>query len=497
VRGQSTEQGEEMTGRLGGAKFDLNGYVRAGLWLGSAEDEDDSEAKSSYGEVALKLRVRKGDAGDGYAEIRLREGAESGEEESSLDVREAYINVYSGPFDIRFGHQIIVWGRADTINPTNNLTPYDWRVRSSDEDDRRLANLGIRAYYNFAPFRLEGVWMPTYAESHFPDISLPSSTQLNVLSFPYSNSFDFLEPFWDKFNFPDITIPVSIKMAEPDYPETNLSGGLGAIRLHYETPAWDASVSYLQGYATFPGIEFREMILGPGSIPQIIMGFKAYKYRVIGFDFATTVMEKYGLRGEMAYRHPYDYEGKEHVPNPDLQYVLGIDREFAKGDVMVITQYIGRYVCDWQNIDDYRSNTDQISLDLSPDQWDEFISNNPTFDFVRYFLSIPVPEELSQDLLREIERNNRMIQGQQHRITHSGFMRVEWKLWQETLSLEVANMYNFTTKELFVRPMASYDITDGLNLTIGGEIYHGPEETLFGTIDESQSAGYFEIKVSF
>ena len=208
VGGQSSD-GLEGTGqRIGGANVDINGYVRGGLWPGRAADTDDAEARTSYGEISLKFRARKGDSGDGYAEFRLRNGVEAGEEETKLDVREAYANVYSGPFDVRFGRQIILWGRADSINPTNNLTPYDQSVLSPDEDDRRLANFGIRSYYNSTPFRLEGVWMPTYAESHFPDFGLPAL----------------------------------IHMEEPDYPGANLSGGLGTGRVHYETPDRDASV---------------------------------------------------------------------------------------------------------------------------------------------------------------------------------------------------------------------------------------------------------------
>jgi hypothetical protein len=436
VSGQSSNIGEDIRESLNGADLDINGYVRGGLWLGRAADTDDAEAKASYGEVSVKLRARKGDAGEGYAEVRVRNGVTADEEEENLDVREAYINVYSGPFDIRFGRQIIVWGRADTINPTNNLTPYDQRVLSPDEDDRRLANFGMRSYYNAAPFRLEGVWMPTYAESHFPEF----------------------------------TLPPLIHLEESHYPGTNLSGGLGAVRLHYEAPAVDASVSYLYGYATYPGIELREVDLS--SSPPIGVGFTAYRHSVVGCDFSTTLEDGYGLRGEMAYRRPVHYKDREEIPMPELFYVVGVDSEFQRGEVSVIVQYIGRYVFEWQEIID----RDLSSGGIPP--------------------GVP-PEQLQQLILDEVELKNRMIQGQQDRVSHAGFIRAEWKLLQETLSLELVNLYNFTTHEAFFRPKVTYDIADALSLAVGGDIYQGPNNTLFGTIDKTVNAGFVEVKVSF
>ena len=55
-----------------------------------------------------------------------------------------------------------MWGRADALNPTSNLTPVDFRIRSPLEDDIRIGNVGARGFLRFSPVRLEGVWMPVY-----------------------------------------------------------------------------------------------------------------------------------------------------------------------------------------------------------------------------------------------------------------------------------------------------------------------------------------------
>ena len=102
--------------------------------------------KANYGELALQLRTAKTAYGDGFADARIRYGLQGNAPGTFVDLREAYVNAYLGPFDLRLGKQIIVWGRADALNPTNNLTPVDFRIRSPLEDDIRLGNVGARAF---------------------------------------------------------------------------------------------------------------------------------------------------------------------------------------------------------------------------------------------------------------------------------------------------------------------------------------------------------------
>ncbi len=120
------------------ATFEINGTLRGVLYAGRTlaaagarfHRKDDAETKTAYGEAALLLRARNGTAGDAFGELRFRRGDFGDATEVVTDLREAYVNAYVGPLDVRLGEQIIVWGRADGINPTNNLTPQDRRVRS-------------------------------------------------------------------------------------------------------------------------------------------------------------------------------------------------------------------------------------------------------------------------------------------------------------------------------------------------------------------------------
>lgn len=418
---------EEATGSVDSQDkppYELNGYVRGVLYEGKVPEKDEAETKSGYAEASLKLRVRKEDLGDGFAEMRYRSGHEFGEDVSEVNLREAYVNTYVGKFDFRIGKQIVVWGRADGFNPTNNITPQNMLVRSPDEDDRREGNFLIRSYLNLQPVRFEAIWVPVYKSSVLPmNLSL---------------------------------LPEHLKFGEANYPGANLENSAFAARMNLELAAFDGSLSYFNGYNPFPGLD-AEASATPEGV-EITFRRKAYRMHVLGCDFSTTIGSLFGFKGEFAYRKPHgNYEENIYIPNPDLQYVIGGDKEF--GDLSVLVQYMGRSVFN--------------------------------------FTDLSEPKHPAEKTNYEIALKNRIFSYQQNEISHSVSFRPAWKLLHETLNLELLGMYNFTTEELFLRPKVSYNIADALTVTAGGEIYSGEEDTLFGMVDSWLSALYVELKSSF
>jgi len=373
--------------------YELNGYVRGVFCGGKIPDKNEAEVKSEYAEASLKLKVQKHDFGDAFMEIRFCE--------ADIDLREAYVSIYPGSFDFCIGRQIVAWGRADAFNPTNIITPQNMLVRSVEEDDRREGNFLVRSFYNLKPFRIEAIWIPVYSPS---------------------------------------LLPLGMSPEQTDYPDSNLKNSGFAAKLNVELASFESSFCYFNGYNPFPG----NNIEGSSIIAT------AYRIHMAGADFSTAVAS-YGLRGEFAFRYPCkDYESNVYIPNPDLQYVLGVDREF--GDFSIIMQYSGRYVLDYTEL-----------------------------------LQIASP----------IEKNNRMFSGQQNQVSHTLSFRHVLSLLHEILFLELFASYNLTTEELFLRPKVFYDITDALRVTLAAELFTGPDETLYGTIDEQSSALFLELKASF
>lgn len=425
----------------GSSSLQISGYTRGDVFVGKVPGGDQANLKAGYGELALIARAKKDDIGDAFAEVRLRYGMLGEPQQSTtVDVREAYVNTYLGPLDLRLGKQIIVWGRADLLNPTNNLTPVNFRMRSPIEDDRRMGNVGARAVLRLSPVRIEGVWLPSYVANELPPVNLPQY----------------------------------VSYGDPKYPKPELDKGLLAGRVHLELPSVEMSVSYLHGYAPMPGLT-RSGVTISETNPSVIIARTAYKQQVVGFDFSTAIGDLLALRGEVAYRRPYDYQSQMHAPKPDLQYAIGGDHNF--GSVSLIVQYLGRYTFDWAKEKGPADTSLTTAMLTKPDQVDSRTAGGAVDANLR--------------------KTNQMLFSQTEKIQHLATARVEWLTAHDTLSLSALGMYNFSTKEWMAAPKVGYRLSDSMIAYVGGEVLAGPSGTLFGLVDQQLSAGYVELRSTF
>jgi hypothetical protein len=429
--------------------FKLNGYVRGDVFVGKTPKEGTGEIKASYGEAALVLRTKKESVGTGFAELRLRYGMlGEAQQQAAVDVREAYVDAYLGPLELRMGKQIIVWGRTDLLNPTSNITPTDFRMmRSPVEDDWRMGNTGVRANLRLNPVRFEGVWVPVYTPSNLPQVSLPKYVS-------------FGDPMYEKFS--------------------DLSNSLLAGRIHLELPSFEMSVSYLRGFAPMTGITFDPYndVQNVGEEnPSVVIRRIAYRHQVVGFDFSTAVGELMGIRAEAAYRMP----DKKHtdgnyyyIPRKDLQYALGIDHTFSysSGSVMAIVQYLGRYTFDWA-----KSSPSQYTTDMLTDSQFKDIAKGAVMQALPFY--------------------NQILLSQAEKIQHLCTLRIDWQTLHETLSVSAIGMINVSTKEWAVAPKIGYRLSDNLVAYVGGMVFRGPTDSLFGLVKDTMSAGYAELRSTF
>jgi hypothetical protein len=423
--------------------FTLNGYVRGDVFVGKVSGAQQGIINGDYGELATVLRTAKTPYGDGFAELRLRYGLQGQTVGTFVDVREAYVNAYLGPIDLRLGKQIVVWGRADALNPTSNITPVDFRIRSPIEDDLRIGNVGARAFLRLSPFRLEGVWMPVYEPTELPTVGLPQF----------------------------------VSFGAPIFPAPTLGNGLGAGRLHLELPAFEMSVSYLYGYAPLPGLSLTNLTFDVTN-PSVVVSRTAYNQQVVGFDFSTAIGDIMTIRGEAAYRRPFDWQQKSYAARPDAQYVLGADHNF--GSVSVIAQYMGRYVFNWQ-----KENGPTRPLDPTVLQMD------PTM------VATTVHDMAVADINAKLAQTNQILFSQTAQIQHLATLRLEWLTAHDTLSLSALGLLNVTTREWLVTPRIGYKFTDAMTGYLGAQIFVGPTNTLFGIIENSLSAVYAELRFAY
>ncbi len=88
----------------------------------------------------------------------------------NLEIREAYIQMFgflTKNLDLKIGRQLIVWGTADKLNPTDNLNPYD--MEDILDFGRHRASDAINMnYYLNNDFSLQGVFIPFFQPANLP-----------------------------------------------------------------------------------------------------------------------------------------------------------------------------------------------------------------------------------------------------------------------------------------------------------------------------------------
>ena len=146
--------------------FSLSGHVKA-IVAGGQDNDNEAIISAANARVSLRLNAEKS-LGRAFSEIRMNAGRFRDLSSASCDVREAWASVSPGLLDIRIGRQIISWGRADAVNPTNNITPRDQTAISSEFDDTRLGNELLQVKAKIGPSGVQGIWIPCYRPDVLP-----------------------------------------------------------------------------------------------------------------------------------------------------------------------------------------------------------------------------------------------------------------------------------------------------------------------------------------
>lgn len=223
--------------------------------------------------------------------------------ESEATLLEGYLTYRTDRTRIRFGKQIVAWGRTDGINPTDNLTPRNYTVLLPFEDDQRFGTTALTIDQSVGDDKTVSLFTSPYFEPN--KIALPTSQA------------DFVDQ-------------------SPDHRSTNSELG---IRLNKAGGSFDWSTSYFSGYSLWP--DFHP--LGISAVGKPVLGLNYDKIDVLGADIATNV-GRYGLRGEIAYTKTSDNAGDDpFTKNSFLYYVFGGDRTFDD-NLNINLQLFGRHV---------------------------------------------------------------------------------------------------------------------------------------------------------
>ena len=229
------------------------------------------------------------------------------------NLQEAYMDYYSNFVDIRFGKQIIAWGKADEINPTDILNPQNLANIAEDKSIRKIGLLSIKTDWKFYDFILEGIWKP-----EFQSIQLPA-----------------LNSRWAFFSLPGIT-----ELPSPSYPDNKLKNTEWAFKLYRTVSLFDFSISYFDGWDNIftPNLVF-DPVAQQMELDQLVF----HRTKMIGADFAGSI-ESVDVWGECAYFRTEDTKGTNPlIKNPYIQFVLGGDYTFGY-NIETNVQYFQQYI---------------------------------------------------------------------------------------------------------------------------------------------------------
>lgn len=289
---------EEPGLRKAMSRAGITGSLRAGYWSSNRrlDDEKDIGVASAWLKLDKKLESGIGLFAEGY----VANEDVFGDRRDESRLREAYFEGRKGNFDYRIGKQIIAWGRADRLNPTDNLTPRDATLLATDIDEDRFGSLAAKASWNFdLSTSLVGAWLPEFRP--------------NVLGLPARPGLVFQE-----------SVPNSSSQ--------------WALKLDQSGKAVDWSISWFDGFDLSA-----DLSPGPLTPAGQFVNLDHHRIKVLGADAATT-RGSYRFAAEAAYVRTEDPDGvNPGIKNPFIYGVFGVERAYPD-NLTVIVQAFTRQV---------------------------------------------------------------------------------------------------------------------------------------------------------
>ncbi len=428
----------------------VGGFIRSALYLGKTPLNEDPYLQSAYGQCGLLLKAKAGSRATALADIRFRYGSEWQQDISDIELREAYVDLQTGPVGFKFGKLIAPWGKGSVFNPTNKLTPMDPTIRSPEFDDM---NLGIWALQGSVALgsllKLTATWNPLYRPG-------------NLLIDP-------------------IPLPGYVTFLEPDYPGVELKDGNYGLRLDLRAPLMDAALYWFDGYHNWPGLAFDSFLMDSLSMEPISLNIleKAYGIRMAGVDVSIPA-GSWILRAEGAWLQVNnDHREKEYLPFPELSYTAEIERGGSWWTA--IAGYYGKYI-----------------LDFSPALAEPALSA----DLEQYLPLMQEemgigPEELDALIKEQIAAFNRLYNYQLEEFYHSVFLVLKGDFFQNKLEIHAPLIYNISTEEWTAQASVSWLPVDGLRVKAGFHGFWGGNNSLYDMLGPVLNAGFISVTLTF
>jgi len=309
----------------------------------------------------------------------------------NLEIREAYMELYGFLFkdlDIKIGRQIITWGTADKLNPTDNLNPYDLedildfgRHRGSD-----AINLN---YYLSNDYSIQAVYIPFFQPVNIPigifanalnsEMEIPQgmtlmgfSDNLNMPEYNHGESstaglkfkgfaagFDFsLSYVWGRDGMPiatyntftpfdtlgGITINAQLDFIRTHIIGADLAGSIGSVGVWAEAAAFipDNDVVMTNDFsAMYPPSTPVEMTI----VDMTVLENKAYVKYVVGADYT------FGNGAYLNFQYMHGFINERGADNLNDYFFVQLERKFFDDKLKLVPLAGGFIVSDWDDLE--------------------------------------------------------------------------------------------------------------------------------------------------
>ncbi|MBF0141472.1 MAG: hypothetical protein HQL74_14475 [Magnetococcales bacterium] len=250
---------------------------------------------------------------DLHLEGWVAESLIDGRGDGKMELREARLRWHGEHTDLTLGRQILAWGRADKINPTDILAGRDLTLMFFDDDDQRRGSLTLALDRDLGSgLRWSAYWLP--------------ELRPNVL--PFRASGFKLEESESASHFDPVQY---------------------ALKLDHSGGAVDWSLSWFEGLDRTGRLQVKEI-----TSSSVKLVPKHRPLRMVGADAATT-WQGYGLRVEVA--HVMPHRDDTIISNREREQtfgVVGVDHNLPD-DLYANLQAIVRHTwdhVDYQNVAD-------------------------------------------------------------------------------------------------------------------------------------------------
>lgn len=377
----------------------------------------------------------------------------------SMELDEAYFDLFFAWADVRIGKQAIVWGVLDEVSPVDSITPDDLtHFIIPDKEERRIGvpAVVVSLYPPVGDLKIEGLWEPVFipyrlsrrGERWFPPLFIaPGEVDVGI---------GWLGPVGIEETIGDAGLPP--RTMENSAFGFRVSGSLGRI---------DLGATFFEGFDTFVptmravgtvDVEIAWPLPLLDTVCRLDVLPSFHRVRVYGVN-VTTIVGDFTLRGEACY-----VDGRWH--NRSLSADSLLDAVTMPSTAELVQTFISQAI-------ENRELAASIPLDpdLEIQQDDLVLGLGVDYLFGNHILSFQAVATWLPGLEEDLTMEELEVTFTSDVLLH--FMH-------ENLEIELAGAYNPVAGTYLARPEAWYRVTDSLKAGIGLIVIGGDHETLIG-----------------